>query len=118
MTINFDANPVKVMIESFSKSLTYIPVTKTTDNIRGDETLTDGTSTTISGSFFRKEDAWSQNKEGLFQGADAIVMVLPAVTLSKNAKITYDSETYRIEKIITRRLGTITYYNMARLFKI
>jgi len=118
MTINFDATPFQEMITGHSKTLSYTPVTKTTSNIRGEETLTDGTPSNISGAFFRKEDEWSQKKEGLFQGADAIVMVLPAVTIAKDSKITYDSETYRIDSIITRRLGTTVFYKMGRLFKI
>lgn len=118
MVINFDATPFQEMMGGFNKSLTYTAVTKTTSNIRGEETLTDGSPSTISGDFYRQEDDWVQQKEGLFQGADAIVMVLPSVTLEKEAKITYDGEIFRIGKVITRKLGTTEFYKMGRLFKI
>lgn len=119
MTIGFDTATFQQMITNFSKTLSRTPVTKTTDNLTGDETLSDGTPANISGAFYRQEDIQTQDVESLFQGADAILMVLPSVTINKNDKITYDSETYRIDKEpVTRRLGTSDFYKLARLYKI
>ena len=50
----------ELMIDSFSKTLSRTPVTKSISNITGDETLTEGTAVNISGAFFRKEDIWNQ----------------------------------------------------------
>lgn len=106
------------MINKFSKTLTRTAVTKTTSNSSGVETLTDGSTNTILGALFRKEDAWSQDKMALFQNADAILLIQLTETLNKEDKITYDSETYRVDKITTRRLGGVEFYQVAQLFKI
>ena len=118
MSINFASVTYETMIDNFSKTISRTPVTKTISNVSGQETLTEGSASNISGAFFRKEDAWSQDKEGLFQGADAILLVKSGVTINKNDKLTYDSEDYRVVKVIERRLGTTHFYNMARCFLI
>jgi len=118
MSINFKADVYETMIDNFAKSLTYIPVTKTLDNTTGDEAFADGTTSTITGAFFRKEDQWIQDKPALIQNADAVLLVKKTVTVNKNDKITYESETYRVDKVIVRRLGTTVFYNAAQLFKV
>ena len=106
------------MINKFSKTLTRTAVTKTTSNASGVETLTDGSTNTILGALFRKEDAWSQDKMALFQNADAILLIQLDETLNKDDKLTYDSENYRVDKVTTRRLGEVEFYKVAQLFKI
>ena len=118
--VDFTAEPFEQMIDAFAKSLTHTPVTKTLHPVTGDETLTDGTAVTLSAAFFLRENAQTQAKEALFEGADAILMAKVSVTtLNKNDKITYDGDTYRILRDpIKRRLGTIGYYWRALCFKI
>jgi hypothetical protein len=106
------------MINNFSKTLVRIPVTKTTDNFTGDETLVEGASVSISGAFYREEDVWSQQNPGLLQGANAVLLILPSVTINKDDKLSYDEESYRVDKVVTRRLGETEFYKVARLFKI
>ena len=108
----------ELMIDNFSKTLSYTPVTKTISNITGDETLTDGTADNISGAFFRKLDKYSQEIQGLMDNADAVLMVKNSVTIVKNDKITYDGQTYRINDVITRRLGTYVFYKYSQCFLI
>lgn len=117
MALNVSTAAFETMIDNFSKTVSRTPVTKTTSNIAGDETLTDGTPADISAAFFRKEDEWLQDKEGLIQNADAIIIVKTSQTINKNDKITYDSETYRIQKVVTRRIGTTAVYIVGQLFK-
>lgn len=122
MAINFNSMKAgwdKNVFDNFKKSLTRTPVTKTNDNVSGDETLSDGTpDTTYEGVLYRKEDEWAQDKVGLFQGADAVLLVKTTQSLSKNDKITYDSEIYRVESIKDRELGKTAFYKVARLFLI
>ena len=106
------------MINSFAKALTYYPVVKTKTNISGAETLTTGTGVALSAALFRKEDAWSQGKEGLFDGADVIVMSLPTYILAKDAIVSYDGESFRLKSAILRTLGTTEFYYQARGFLI
>ena len=118
MSINFTNAGYELMIDNFGKTISRTPITKTESNISGDETLTEGTVVSITGAFFRKEDAWAQDKEGLFQGADGILMIKDGITVNKDDKITYDSEDYRVQKVITRLLGTTVFYKTARCFLI
>jgi len=108
----------ELMIDNFAKSLTRTAATKTTDNDSGDETLTDGASSTISGAFYKAEDYYNQDKEALFNGADAVVLVKTAVTVNKNDKLAYGGETYRVREVEQRYLATTTFYKVARCFKI
>ena len=116
--VDFQEEAFQNMITAFAKTLSRTPVTKTTSNASGDETLTDGTPANISAPFFRKEDDWMMDKPGLIQNADAIVLILPSLTINKDDKLTYDSETYRVQKIVTRRLGTVEFYEVGQCFKI
>lgn len=118
MAISINANAFQGMITDFSKSLTYTPRTEVLDNITGDNTFTNGTPATIAGSLFRQEDKWVVGKGYELQGADAILLILPSVSVTRNSLITYDSQDYRIESITTRRLGTVSFYQVVRLFKI
>lgn len=108
----------ELMIDNFSKSLTYTPVTKTIDNVEGDETLSDGTPSSITGAFFKREDVYNQEYLGLLQNADAILIVHSDVTINKEDKITYSGEDFRIQEVEQRMLGTNSFYKLARCFKI
>lgn len=120
MAINLTAasSAYAIMIDNFAKTISRTPVTKTTSNATGQETLTDGTPENITGAFFRKEDEWSRERPGLLQNADAILMVKPTVTVNKDDKLTYDSETYRIQKTVMRRLNGTDIYLVCQCFKI
>lgn len=118
MTINFNQDIMGTMIDNFAKSLTYTPVTKRVKNSGGDEVLTEGTSSTISGAFFKRENVIKPEFLGLFKGADAILLVKRTVTITKNSYITYDSEKFQIRADpIKRYLGNKNFYYMARLYK-
>lgn len=122
MSINFSASKKAWddhVFPNFKKSLIRTPVTKTLDNISGDETLTDGTAdSTYEGILYRKEDAWSQENIGLFQGADAVLLVKTTQTLNKDDKITFDSEVYRVEKVVSRYYDDVKFYIVGQLFLI
>lgn len=118
MSLNITAAPFQEMITNFSKTISRTPVTVTNSNLSGSETFSDGTPANISGAFFRKEDEYFHKNFGELQNADAVLMVLPSVTINKNDKLTYDSEDYRVEKVVTRRIETVSFYKIAQCFKI
>lgn len=114
--LNFDAVVFARAIEGFGKTVTRTPVTKTLTSFSGDEILTEGTSENIECAFFVSKDKYIQDKPGLIQDADAVIIVYPAQTLNKNDKFTYDSENYRVmDDIFERRLGGTLMYKYARL---
>ena len=112
------ATAYELMIDNFSKTLTYTPVSERLDNITGDQNFTDGGTSSVTGAFFRKEDAWFQDKSGLLQNADAILLIKMSVTLNKDDKITYDGEDYRVQKVVTRSVNGVNYHKTAQLFKV
>jgi len=120
MVYNFTATKTStdILIDNMSKTLSRTPITKTTSNITGDETLTEGNPVNISGVFYKKDDERLLDKEGLFKGADAVLIVKIGVTINKDDKITFDSEDFRVEDVIKRYGGTTSFYQMARLFLI
>jgi hypothetical protein len=115
-TVTFDPTLFEGMIDNFSKSLTYYPVTKTTDSITGQETLTAGTATTIYGHVFLKKNVYVQSQEGLVQGGDATLIVKKDVTINKNDLVVFAGVTYRIDNVTMRYLDQTEFYQAADLF--
>lgn len=118
MTINFNAVVFEKLIDNFQKTISKTIVTKSNNPLNDEEIFTDGAVVDINGAFFRKQDSWSQDKVGLFQNADAIIMVKSDVVLNKNDKLTYDNEIYRVQTVITRRYDGTSMHKTGWCFKI
>jgi len=106
------------MLDNFGKVVSYTPVTKTTSNITGEESLSDGTPGNVTLTFYKRDEKYSQEIQGLMDNADAVVLAKNALTLEKDSKITYQGEVYRIDNVLTRRLGTNVFYKYAQCFLI
>uniref|UniRef100_A0A6M3LAV6 Head-tail joining protein n=1 Tax=viral metagenome TaxID=1070528 RepID=A0A6M3LAV6_9ZZZZ len=122
MSINFSASKTawdNHVFENFKKTLTRTPVTKTTSNITGNETLTDGTEDdTYEGILFKEGDTYNQEYVGLFKGADAILLIKTTQTLNKDDKIEYDGDIYRVLETESRYFNSTEFYKAARLFLV
>ena len=116
MTVDIDVTPIQETIVNFSKTLSRTPIVKTTSNMSGNEILTAGTPANIAGALYRKESAWGQERIGLFEGADAILLILPDVTLNKNDVVSYNGESFRVEKVTLREIAEIDCYKVAQLW--
>jgi len=118
--IKVDSEIGTKFVEAFSKTLTHIPVTKTTSNYSGDETLTDGDSTTVEAAFFLRNDSYVQSRPGLVITGDAIIVFKTTDSITFNDKIVYNEITYRVSSnrndILTRYIGTTAMYKTAQLF--
>lgn len=104
--------------QAAGKSILKTSITSRQSNTQGDEEFTAGSTAIITGAFYRKEDEWAQDRVGLFQNADAIAMFPSGTSISKNDLLTYDSESYRVLKVVTRRWGTTTMYILVQCFKV
>ena len=62
----------------------------------------------ITGAFFLKEDNYVQDKPGMIQNADAVLMIKPGVSITKDDKLTYD--------ILLVYLGYEPFYHKGFLF--
>jgi len=118
MTINFNQDVMGTMIDNFAKSLTYTPVTTRVKNSGGDAVFTEGTDSTITGAFYKRENVIKPDFLALFKDADAIMLVKRTVTITRNSYITFDSEKFQIRADpIKRYLGNKNFYYMVRLYK-
>ena len=120
MAITFvRASWVDSIIERLDRTVSRTPITKTTDNITGAETLSEGTPGNISAVFLQRNDKWDPAREGLTEEADAYLMVKDSVTLNKDDLITVDTRKYRVHDIITRYTDSnqeTAVYKYATLF--
>jgi hypothetical protein len=103
----------------YGDTVTHTPVTKTLSNVTGDETLTDGTGVNINAYIVRKNAPWFLDKAGLIQGGDALMLVSSAITITKDDKITWNSNTYRVQDVLLRnQIGGNCAYTLCNLFLI
>jgi hypothetical protein len=109
--INFNIYPK--MIIKYGTDVVLTSVTKTTSNIEGDETLTDGSTATIRAFLTRKNRPWFVDKAGLIEGGDAVMLVKPTDTVNRNDKVTWNNNTYRIQNVLARDQGggNIAFYS-------
>ena len=88
------------MLDNYAgRQISHTPVTQTTSNISGQETLTDGTAVTIKAYFMRTNQNWDYEKLGFLEKGHAVVLAKYADSVSKNSKITADSHTYRVKEV-------------------
>lgn len=88
----------KDFLGAFGRYASYTPVTKTTSNITGEETLTSGTPTNISCFFIKTNQRFDFEKNGLTEVGDAVLLAKYSDGVVKDGIITIDSQTYRIRQ--------------------
>lgn len=112
-TTDFSGFPLADMGRTVSRT----PITKTTHNVTGRETLTKGSPADITAVAIKWDTSFTQQETALMEGADAYIMVAPAVTLNEYDYITFDSDTYEVFKLTTIYVaGTAMYkYGLLRL---
>ena len=94
------------------------PVTKTTSNVDGDETLTEGTSETITCYFARDSQEWNFDKPGQVEKGDAFMLIKQDQSMNKDDKIVYEDETFRVDKVINRYVSNELNYKQVNLFLV
>lgn len=94
------------------------PVT-TSYTSNGDEIRTNGTNVDITAVFHKRQPNYIQGEEGLLKQVTGYVMVSTTTTLNRNDIITYESESYRVESVITRGpAGSVKMYKYAEIILI
>lgn len=99
-------------------TVTWEDVTKTNDNITGDETLSyaEGVSKTVV--FVKRSQRYAQGKEGLIDLGDAYCMSQNSDGFAKNDRLTYEGEKFLIGDVITRRADGEAMFDFANCFKV
>ena len=109
------------IINRLQRSVSYSTTTKTIHPISGEETLTTATAAPLSMVFYKTDQKWFFDKEGMVEGGDAFGVTSSATTLSRDDEVTVDSETFRVHDSISyysdnnQAVKLFTYYN---LFKV
>jgi len=93
-------------------------VTKTTDNITGDETLNYAGGVSKIVVFVKRSQRYAQGKEGLIDLGDAYCMSQNSDGFAKNDRLTYEGEKFLIGDVITRRSDGEAMFDFANCFKV
>jgi len=113
MAIAIDPAPFDQMIDNFAQTVSRNAWTEAYDNSTGAEILDwSTTSTSLTAAFFKKDQLWKMDKEGLFENSDAIILLkrTESANIVKNDKITYDGQEYLVDKVVKRQpAGTLCY---------
>ena len=89
-----------IILTDLGISVSRTAVTKTINNMTGDEILTDGTPADINGIFHKNSQAFTQRKEGLVEVGDVSLWVAEDQTINPNLdKIAYGGENYRVKQV-------------------
>jgi len=109
------------IIERLQRTVSYSVNTKTIHPISGEETLTAGTASSLSMVFYKTDQKWFFDKEGMVEGGDAFGVTNSTADLTRDDKVIVDSETFRVHDKIAyysdnnQAVKLFTYYN---LFKV
>ena len=87
------------LLDSYAgRQVSHTPITKTTSNISGQETLTDGTPVTLKAYFVKTSSKVEFENAGLTITGQALLLAKVADGVSRDDKIIADGETYRVRE--------------------
>lgn len=105
------------ILSDLGTSVTWKDCTKTTDPMTGEESSSFASAVSKTVIFFKEDQKYMWDKEGLIALADAYVLFTSG-TFARYDQITYDSETYYIEEVIKRYVANVGMCDYCRLFKV
>ena len=114
----------QILDDYAGRTLAYTPVTQSVSNITGEETLTDGTPKNIKCYVMKTGQNFNYKEFGFVEQGDMVGLFKISDAVTKNSKITVNSETFRIkEKFdvpgVFDSEGTAVYsYSVCNLFLI
>lgn len=115
--INIDLNAFTNWLKAFEKTVTIIPNTRYISGISGVEIDSEGTSFEVECPFFKKTDAYNLDKWGIMENADAIMLYpLDATEISRDDKVVFDDNKFRVQEIEKRYLGKTAVYYAVQLY--
>jgi len=97
-------NDFTQILTDFSRTLSYEVSTKTTNQLTGDETQTFAAASNKSLIFFKEENRFLFDKEGLVEVGDAYIMAATTTGIKRYDKFTIDGETFYVHNVIPRRM--------------
>ncbi len=111
---DFDDGPLNDLGVTVSRT----PVTESDSNIGGQKVYTDGTPVNITAVMQNITKGYFVDAAGETIHADALLFVTGTQTINKHDKITYNSQTYRVDSVNSRIRAGDTIFKTAILFLI
>ena len=99
-------------------TVSYKVVTRTTDNMTGEETTSFAGASNVTVIFFLEEDKYVWDKSGLIKKGDAYIIAPIGVGIKRYDQFTYNSQTYYIENVTQRKVTGVTMCDFANVFKV
>ena len=110
---DFDNGP----LDGLGVTVVRTPVTVTTD-FSGNKTYTDGSTNDVTAVFSNPSKKYMLDKAGLTEAFDAQLFVTDSETITKYDKITYNSNTYRVDNVTLKKFGSTSMFKKVGLFFI
>jgi len=106
------------ILSDFSRTLSYSVVTKTTNNMTGEETSSYGTASNVSAIFFMNDNKYLWDKEGLLLVGDAYIICPTSTGIKRYDKFTISGETYIVQDVKRRYVLGTSMHDFATCFKV
>jgi len=107
------------VFDHYGDSVVRTPVTLSLSNVEGDETVVEGSTGSIKVYIVRKNKPWNFDAAGMIEGGDALMLVRSTDTINRHDKITWNSNTYRVQTVLNRdQIGGNVAYKACNLFLI
>jgi hypothetical protein len=116
------ADDFLVILSDLKRPVSLAVVTQANSNISGDESLTYATAVYVDMVFLKKSKKYILDKEGLLDDGDCYVMAPPSVGIKRYDKVSVVgdkglTETYMLDQVIRRQIGTSNVYDYGIGFK-
>ena len=115
----------RVLDNYTGRVVSHIPQVKTTSNITGQETLTDGTAVNIKAHIFRTNQNWDFAKAGFLEKGNAVMLSKYADSVGKDDVISMEGDKFRVRESFdvngvydSTGSGTSFVYTASNLFLI
>lgn len=112
-----------ILDDYFGRQITHTPIVKTTSNISGQETLTEGTTVNIKAHFGRTGQTFDYVKAGFFEKGNAIALCKYSDGINKDDIITAEGHKFRVKEVFhvpgvfdSTGSGTTFIYSACNLF--
>lgn len=118
MTTGVVATEFTEILADMGVTVSYKVVTRTTDNMTGEETTAYASASNQTVIFFLEEDKYVWDKSGLIKKGDAYIIAPTSLAIKRYDQFTYNSQTYYIENVTQRKVTGVTMCDFANCFKV
>lgn len=94
-----NANDFNQILDAYAgRTISHTPVTQTTSNITGEETLTDGTAVDIKCYVMKTNQSFNYKDVGFIEIGDMVALCKVEDSVGVNSKLTVNGEVFRVKE--------------------